>query len=242
MESRGSSLPTVAREWTGIMQFPVTTQASLHELLERLRKDNRDSLTILVLGKSGVGKSSTVNSIFGERVCVVSAFQSETIRPTVASRTRAGFTVNVIDTPGLVEAGCVNDQAVDAIRRFILDKPVDVVLYVDRLDGYRVDSLDRQIPIVLVENSGRCATNDEGEKILPNKTVWLTNLMRTIVEVVTAEKAAKYTIDERMIKGTDGNWWHKLITVPLFLFQLKVLYPLIRARIFADIDEGTEDE
>jgi len=33
------------------------------------------TLTILVMGKGGVGKSSTVNSIVGERVTTVSAFQ-----------------------------------------------------------------------------------------------------------------------------------------------------------------------
>lgn len=33
------------------------------------------TLTILVMGKGGVGKSSTVNSIVGERVVAVSAFQ-----------------------------------------------------------------------------------------------------------------------------------------------------------------------
>ncbi|GBG65909.1 hypothetical protein CBR_g54201 [Chara braunii] len=303
MEARGSSAPNGVREWMGIMQFPVATQASLHDLLARLRKDNRDSLTILVLGKCGVGKSSTVNSIFGERVCVVSAFQSETIRPTIASRTRAGFTLNIIDTPGLVEAGCVSDEAFDAIRKFLLDRPVDAVLYVDRLDSYRVDSLDHQvmttltrifgpllwkiallvltrgqivppdgtnysefvsrrtealreaihqaakfkksdpqIPTVVVENSGRCATNDDGEKVLPDKTVWIPNLVRNIVEVVTGEKASTYTVDERTIKGSHGSWWPKLMTIPLFLFQLKVVYPLIRAQVFADIDEGEEEE
>ena len=36
---------------------------------------NKESLTVLVVGKGGVGKSSTVNSIVGERVTVVSAFQ-----------------------------------------------------------------------------------------------------------------------------------------------------------------------
>lgn len=34
-----------------------------------------DSLTILIMGKGGVGKSSTVNSVIGERVVAVSAFQ-----------------------------------------------------------------------------------------------------------------------------------------------------------------------
>ncbi len=34
-----------------------------------------DTVTVLVLGKGGVGKSSTVNSLIGERVAVISAFQ-----------------------------------------------------------------------------------------------------------------------------------------------------------------------
>lgn len=33
------------------------------------------TLTVLVMGKGGVGKSSTVNSIVGERAVAVSAFQ-----------------------------------------------------------------------------------------------------------------------------------------------------------------------
>ncbi|KAI3764749.1 hypothetical protein L2E82_14763 [Cichorium intybus] len=38
-----------------------------------------DRLKILVTGKGGVGKSSTVNSIIGERAVVVSAFQENTM-------------------------------------------------------------------------------------------------------------------------------------------------------------------
>ena len=34
-----------------------------------------NKLTILVMGKSGVGKSSTVNSIIGERAVVINPFQ-----------------------------------------------------------------------------------------------------------------------------------------------------------------------
>lgn len=43
--------------------------------------------------------------------------QSETPRPVMVSRLRAGFTLNIIDTPGLVEGGYVNDQALDLIKK-----------------------------------------------------------------------------------------------------------------------------
>lgn len=38
----------------------------------------------------------------------------------MVSRTRAGFTLNIIDTPGLIEGGYINDVALDNIKRFIL--------------------------------------------------------------------------------------------------------------------------
>lgn len=38
----------------------------------------------------------------------------------MVSRARAGFTLNIIDTPGLVEGGYVNDQALELIKRFVL--------------------------------------------------------------------------------------------------------------------------
>ena len=43
--------------------------------------------------------------------------QSETIRTLMCSRQRAGFTLNIIDTPGLVEGLFVNAQALDTIKR-----------------------------------------------------------------------------------------------------------------------------
>ena len=35
----------------------------------------------------------------------------------MVSRSRAGFTLNIIDTPGIIEGGCINDQTLEIIKR-----------------------------------------------------------------------------------------------------------------------------
>ncbi|CAL9191757.1 unnamed protein product [Musa hybrid cultivar] len=133
----------IDHEWTGIRQFPFGTQNKLHELLGKLKQE------------AGVGKSSTVNSILGEKVATVSAFQSEGLRPAICSRTRAGFTLNIIDTTGLVEDGYVNEQSLEILERFLLNKTIDILLYVDWLDAYRVDSLDRLVIRAITDTFGK---------------------------------------------------------------------------------------
>ncbi|KAL0304003.1 UNVERIFIED_CONTAM: Translocase of chloroplast [Sesamum radiatum] len=149
----------LVKEWSAIQQFPAATQEKLVDLLAKLKNQNVDSLTILVMGKGGVGKSSTVNSVVGERVVTVSCFQIENPRPVMVSRSRSGFTLNIIDTPGIVEGGYVSRQVLDNTKsllgRLLLTKTIDVLLYVDRLDAYRVDDLDKQVVKAITDSFGK---------------------------------------------------------------------------------------
>lgn len=287
----------LAREWTGIQQFPAATQTKLLELLGKLKQEDVSSLTILVMGKGGVGKSSTVNSVIGERVVAVSAFQSEGSRPVMVSRSRAGFTLNIIDTPGLVEGGYVNDQALASIKSFLLNRTIDILLYVDRLDAYRVDNLDRQIiraitdsfgkgiwnraaivlthaqlsppdglsyeeffskrseallkvvrlgarikkqdslassmPVILVENSGRCNKNESDEKVLPDGVAWIPNLVKTIIDI-NLNGSKSILVDKKLIEGPNPNNRGKM-WVPLILAAQFFLMKRIQRAIKMDI-------
>lgn len=285
-------------EWTGLKSFPAATQASLQSLLGALRGKDLSEVTVLLLGKSGAGKSSTVNSVLGERVASVSAFAPDVARPLAVGRSAAGFTLHVIDTPGLLEGDAVSPAALAAVQHTLAGKPVHAVLYVDRLDAWRVDGCDKaafqaltdtfgaaiwshatltlthgqmlppdgspyadfvarragalraailatlpkggagapELPLALVENSGRCASNEAAEKVLPDGTVWLTALMERVT--ATAAASAPYVYRPGEVKAPDPNTKHRWAILPLLLLQAFVLRPALIAQMQRDGEPG----
>ncbi|KAK4257448.1 hypothetical protein QN277_007035 [Acacia crassicarpa] len=116
------------------------------------------SCTILVLGKTGVGKSATINSIFDQAKTITDAFGPATNRIQEVVGTVSGFKIRVIDTPGLLPSSTSNlkknKRILLSIKRFIRKSPPDVVLFVERLDLINVGCNDFPILKLVTEIFG----------------------------------------------------------------------------------------
>ncbi|CAN1802705.1 Translocase of chloroplast 132, chloroplastic [Linum perenne] len=151
--------------------FSFDRASAMAEQLEAVGQEPLDfSCTIMVIGKSGVGKSATINSIFDEVKFNTDAFQSGTKRVQDVVGTVQGIKVRVIDTPGLLPSWSEqrhNEKILNSVKRFISKTPPDIVLYLDRLDMQTRDSGD--MPLL------RTITDIFGPSIWFNAIVVLTH-------------------------------------------------------------------
>ncbi|XP_039002475.1 translocase of chloroplast 159, chloroplastic-like [Hibiscus syriacus] len=139
--------------------------------LETEGKDDLSfSLNVLVLGKIGVGKSATINSIFGEVKTSIDAFEPATAVVKEIKGMVDGVKLRIIDTPGLrssaMEQGA-NRKILASIQQFIKKCLPDIVVYVDRLDSQTRDLND--LPLL------RSITNSLGSSIWKNALIALTH-------------------------------------------------------------------
>ena len=125
--------PEGERDWSALREMPGATQEGLLNAVAALKEDGRQELTLLVLGKGGVGKSSTINSLLNERVANVTAFQQDVAKPVVYSRHAAGFTLHCIDTPSILEQDNVSDAvSCWCVHLWAADAHVDVFMEMER--------------------------------------------------------------------------------------------------------------
>ncbi|XP_031745274.1 translocase of chloroplast 120, chloroplastic isoform X2 [Cucumis sativus] len=138
--------------------FSFDRASAMAEQLEAAGQEPLDfSCTIMVLGKTGVGKSATINSIFDEVKFSTDAFQMGTKKVQDVVGTVQGIRVRVIDTPGLLSSWSdqrQNEKILLSVKRFIKKTPPDIVLYLDRLDMQTRDFSDMPLLRTITEIFG----------------------------------------------------------------------------------------
>eukprot|EP00850_Spirogloea_muscicola_P002456 SM000009S23585 [mRNA] locus=s9:902015:907983:+ [translate_table: standard] len=113
--------------------------------------------TIMLLGKTGVGKSATVNSIFDHPMTKTDAFATATGRVREIVGTVHGICVRVIDTPGLQPSASdqrKNEQIMASVKKFVKKRTPDIVLYFDRLDLQSRDYGDLPLMRIITDTFG----------------------------------------------------------------------------------------
>lgn len=93
----------MSRENIGIQQFPPATQSKWLEILEKFKEE----IAFLFLASFTFFLFS-VSLVLVYNVDDFSYLQYEELRPSLVSLSRLGFTLNIIETPGLIEGGYLN--------------------------------------------------------------------------------------------------------------------------------------
>jgi len=186
-------------------EFVISSAKIMAKKLEEDFEDDLDfSLNILVLGKSGVGKSATINSIFGDTMVMTDAFEPATTSVREVSGTVDGVNIRILDTPGLrspMKEQSFNRKMLSSVKRYMKKFPPDVILYVDRVDIQTAGLND--LPIL------RSITSSLGPSIWQHTILALTHAASTPLdgpsgsplsyEVFVAQKS--YPVQQSIIKA-----------------------------------------
>lgn len=125
----------------------------IKNLPDILQAQNGKKFVLLLVGRTGVGKSSTVNSLMGKEIAPVGDYEPTTMEVKNYDSDINGIKCTVIDTPGLcddLEEEENDYKYLELIRSKV--NQVDSMWFVSRLDETRV-STDEKRGIKLISEA-----------------------------------------------------------------------------------------
>jgi predicted GTPase len=145
IEKEGKSVQVVVEE---VSDLKFLSDESKGRIIDQIYKN----FSFMLVGRTGVGKSSTINSLMGEKVAEVGDSEPTTFEVSPYRLQKSGVDFTIWDTPGLCDAlDNANDQQYMQQIRARVDE-VDCLWFVSRLDETRLSS-DEQYAILLITNT-----------------------------------------------------------------------------------------
>ena len=180
-------------------------------VLEGLAKNRR--FKFLLVGRTGVGKSSTINRLIGKEVATVNDFEPETVEVKEYNSDIDGVPFTVVDTPGLaddLDEFRKDQKYLDSIRSQV--KKIDCLFFVTRLDDTRVSRDEKQAIKVISEE---LEPNEGDSSIWENSVIVFTfaNNVQSSKYSNTLEKRTKL-IQKETTMNYVGQAWARSVLKP----------------------------
>lgn len=185
------------------------------------QKKQSNNFNVLIIGKTGVGKSTLVNALFGK-------YLSETgvgrpITQNIAEYHKKGFPITVYDTPGLEMSAETNQQLRKEVAHILSDgyqedsqKKIHIVFYCinDRTSRFEKSEEDwikeianMGIPIILVLTQTLSKKNSEFLTFLKDKNLPVRSIIPILAEslMITEEYSVQAHGLDNLAKVTAEN-------------------------------------
>lgn len=145
IDQEGQTVEAVVKE---ITDLKFLSDGGKKKIIDRIYQ----TFSFMLVGRTGVGKSSTINSLLGEQVAKVGDSEPTTFEVSPYRLKKSGVDFTIWDTPGLCDAldNANDDEYMKQISEVIGD--VDCLWFVSRLDETRLSS-DEQYALLLITNT-----------------------------------------------------------------------------------------